>query len=65
MLGLGRFTTRERIESTSKPDAEYTGRPRGDGAVMGREGGGPEARRLEEAYEVGLDEPMDGVRSGI
>ena len=41
MVGLGRFTTRERMEKTSKPEAGDTGRPSLDGAVKRREGAGP------------------------
>ena len=41
IAGLRRFTTLERMERTSKPEAEYTGRPSPDGAVKGREGAGP------------------------
>jgi hypothetical protein len=65
MVGLGRFTTRERMERTSKPEAEYTGRPSPDGAVKGRDGRS-EGRAFVSAYD-GLDEPTDGgkTRSGI
>lgn len=60
MVGLGRLTTRERIERISKPDTEYTGRPSVDGAVTGREGTGSGTSALESAYVVVLDEPVDG-----
>lgn len=33
ILGLGRFTTRARMERRSNPELEYTGRPRDDGAA--------------------------------
>jgi hypothetical protein len=67
MVGLGRLTTRERMERTSKPEAEYTGRPIVDGAVTVRGGAGDGARTLEVVHETGLDEPADGEdeRSGI
>lgn len=36
ILGLGRVTTRARIDRRSKPDAEYTGRPDALGTVNGK-----------------------------
>lgn len=60
MVGLGRFTTRERIERTSNPDAEYTGRPSADGGVTAREGAESGTRALESEYDVVLNEPADG-----
>ena len=66
MVGLGRFTTRERMERTSKPEAEYTGRPIVDSAVTEREGAGVGVRTLKVAYKMRLDEPADGEdESGI
>ena len=60
MVGLGRFTTRERRERTSKPEAEYTGRPSPDRTGKGRERAGPGVRVFVSAYDAGLDEPADG-----
>ena len=59
MVGLGRFTARERRERTSKPEAEYTGRPTPDEVAKGREGVGPMVGVFVSAYDVGLDEPAD------
>ena len=51
MVGLGQFTTHERMKRTSRPEVEYTGRPSLDGEVIGREGGG----HWEGTYKIELD----------
>lgn len=68
MAGVGRLATREIIERTLIPEAGFTGGQSTGGAFSGIEETESGTRTLESAYELMLDEAVDGgeeVISGI